>query len=286
VTRVHQTLLGAAGLMLQVGSWGFTVDAGYTAHEIAPEAGGGLGVRSLIAHASVARIFRDGDIATGVALRVGALNVYTLQESETLFTRAGISGEAGVVWKPRERSFRLALGGGLPVRTGALSYSCDPNDCAGYILPSEAIVPWDATVSAAWRFGPTPWNHHVDGAYRDERQLTVALELSMTGAVSNGYGMEAFAARQLQRSGRDISLTPRLGLESELIRGWLRLRAGTYREPSRFEGTTGRWHGTGGAEGRLFKFQLFGQERRVSLSIAADLASRYKNGGLSLGFWN
>jgi hypothetical protein len=286
VTSLRRSLLGGAGVMLQYGKWGLTLDGGYTAHEIAPEAGGGLGVRSLIAHLGLARTFVDEEIAIGVGLRAGALNVYTLEMQETLFTRAGVSGEAGAVWKPRERSFRLAISGALPVFTGALDYTCDPNNCAGYILPSDAVVPWQATLGAAWRFGPTPWNHKLEGTYRDERQLTVAVDLGFTGAVSNGFGMEAFAAKQLQASGRDITVTPRLGLESEIIRGWLRLRAGGYLEPSRFIGVTARWHGTAGAEGRLFAFRLFGEERRVSLSVAGDFAARYKNAGISLGFWN
>jgi hypothetical protein len=104
--------------------------------------------------------------------------------------------------------------------------------------------------------------------------------------VDQGFGMEAFAAKMLQRSGRTVSLTPRLGIESEVIKGWLRLRAGTYVEPSRFEETTPRWHGTGGVEVRLFAFHLGGHERRVSLSLAGDVAARYKNAGVSVGFWN
>jgi len=286
VTSVHRSLLGAAGLLLQYGPWGLSLDGGYTAHEIAPQAGGGLGVRSFIPHVALARTFADGDFAAGVGLRGGALNVYTLMGGDTLFTRFGLSGEGGVVWKPREQDFRAAIGGALPVHTGAVDYKCDPSNCDGYILPSDAVVPWSATVGGAWRFGPTPWNHQVGGAYRDERQLTVAVDVTFTGAVPNGYGMEAFAAKQLQPSGRDISVTPRLGLEAEVIRGWLRLRAGFYDEASRFAETSARPHGTGGAEVRLFAFHLAGHERRVSISLAGDFADRYKNGGLSIGFWN
>jgi hypothetical protein len=286
VTSVHRSLLGAAGLLLQYGKWGLTLDGGYTAHEIAPQAGGGLGVRSIIPHIALARTFLDGELSLGIGLRGGALNVYTLDQHQTLFTRAGGSGEAGVVWKPREQSFRLAFSGALPVYTGLVSYTCDPNNCAGYILPMDAIVPWSATAGGAYRIGPTPWNHRIVGAYRDERSLTVAFDLTVIGAVSQGYGMEAFAAKQLQASGHDPSFTPRLGLESEVIPGWLRLRAGSYREASRFAETTARWHVTGGLEGRVFAFHLGGHERRVSVSLAGDIASEYKNAGLSAGFWN
>jgi hypothetical protein len=286
VTSVHRSLLGAAGLLLQYGAWGLTIDGGYTAHEIAPEAGGGLGVRSIISHVALARAFLDGVLIAGLGVRGGALNVYTLDQGQTLFTRAGASAEGGVVWKPGEQSFRLAVSGALPVYTAGVSYGCDPNDCFGYILPKEAIVPWSTTVGAAWRFGPTPWNHKVDGVYRDERGLTIAIELVTVGAVSHGYGMEAFAAKQLQVSGASATFDPHLGLESEVIPGWLRLRAGTYVEASRFENTTARWHATAGLEGRAFAFHLGGHERRVSISLAGDIASRYKNAGLSLGFWN
>jgi hypothetical protein len=286
VTSLRRSLLGGAGLLLQYGPWGLTLDGGFTAHEIAPQAGGGLGVRSIIPHVALARTLLDDHLSVGVGVRGGLLDVYTLEQNQTLFAHAGASGEAGAVWKPRERSFRVALSGALPVYTRPITHDCDPNDCFSYFLPAQAIVPWSTTASAAWRLGPTPWNQRVQGAYRDERHLTIALALGIVGAVSNGYGLEAFAAKQLQVSGRDPSFTPRLGLESEVLPGWLRLRAGTYVEASRFENTTARWHGTGGLEVRLFAFHLGGHERRVALSLAGDFASRYKNAAISIGFWN
>jgi hypothetical protein len=287
VTDVRRSLLGAVGLLLQYGQWGLSLDGGYTAHEIAAQAGGGLGVRSLIAHVGLARTFLDQAVAAGVGMRIGGLNVYTLAaSSQTLFTRLGVSPDAGVVWMPKGSDFRLAASGGLPLATAPIQFNCDPNNCAGYILPSNAIVPWDATLGGAWRFGPTPWNEKVSGDYRDERQLTVAFELSFMGAVDNGYGMEAFAAKQLQASGRSVSVTPRLGLETEPIAGWLRLRAGSYLEASRFAETSARPHGTAGAQVRVVSFRLGGHERRVAVSAAADIAPRYKNLSISIGFWN
>jgi hypothetical protein len=290
VTSVHRSLLAATGLLLQYAQWGLSIDGGYTAHEIAADAGGGLGVRSLIGHIGLARTFLDQSISVGIGVRVGGPNVYTLDAShQTLFTRIGASPDGGVVWLPKGRDFRLAASGGLPFSTSPVQFHCDPNNpntCDGYTLPNDAIVPWDATFGGAWRFGPTPWNERIDGDYRDERQLTVALEVALIGAVDNGYGMEAFAAKELQVSGRNISPTPRLGLESEVIRGWLRLRAGSYLEASRFPETSARLHGTAGFEARVFAFRLGGHERRVSISAASDLAARYKNLALSVGFWN
>jgi hypothetical protein len=287
VTSYHRSLLGAAGILLQYGPWGLTLDGGYTAHEISPEAGGGLGVRSLIGHLALARTFLDESLSAGVGLRLGGLNVFTLTDSNQLFTQAGFSGEGGVVWLPKGQRFRVAFSGGLPIYTGALQFTnCDPNDCYGYILPSDAIVPWEATLGGAYQFAASPWNERVKESFRDERQLTLALDLAFTGAVPNGYGMEAFAGKQLQQSGRSTTVTPRLGVESEVIPGWLRLRVGTYLEPSRFPETDARWHATGGFEVRIVAFHLAGQERRVQISGAADVADRYKNLAFSIGFWN
>lgn len=287
VTSYHRSLLGAAGILLQYGTWGLTIDGGYTAHEIAAQEGGGLGVRSLIGHVSLARTFMDESLSAGVGLRLGGLNVFTQDGSNQLFTQAGLSGEGGVVWLPKGQRFRLAFSGGLPIHTGQLQFSnCDPNDCYGYILPSDAIVPWEATLGGAYQFAHSAWNERVNETFRDERQLTIAIDMAFTGAVPNGYGMEAFAAKQLQQSGRSTVVTPRLGLESEVIPGWLRLRAGTYLEPSRFPETDARWHATGGFEVRVVAFRLLGQERRVQVSGAADVASRYQNVGFSIGFWN
>ena len=96
-TNLRLSLLGAAGLLVQYGPWGVSVDGGYTAHEIAPQAGGGLGVRSLIAHATLARVFLDDSLSIGLGARAGGLDVYTLDGSHTLFTRGGVSAEAGVL---------------------------------------------------------------------------------------------------------------------------------------------------------------------------------------------
>ena len=287
VTSVHRSILSAAGLLLQYGQWGLSIDGGYTAQDISAEAGAGLGVRSIVGHIGLARTFLEQSISVGVGVRVGGPNVYTLDSShQTLFTRIGAAPDGGVIWLPRGRDFRLAVSGGLPFKTWPIRFNCDPYNCDRYILPSNAIVPWDATVGGAWRFGPTPWNERIEGDYRDERQLTVALELGLIGAIDNGYGMEAFAAKELQVSGRNISPTPRLGLESEVIRGWLKLRAGSYLEASRFPETSARPHGTAGFEVRVFAFRLGGHERRVSISAAGDLAPRYKNLALSVGFWD
>ena len=98
--------------------------------------------------------------------------------------------------------------------------------------------------------------------------------------------MEAFAAKQLQVSGRHVSATPRLGLSLEPFPRWLRLRARHLSRGLALSRDVRALACDRRCAGSLFSFRLGGHERRVSLSVAGDFASRYKNAGLSVGFWN
>ena len=136
-----------------------------------------------------------------------------------------------------------------------------------------------------WTIGPTAWNQPITTVFRDERALTLAADLVVTGATRNGYGIEAFSMQQLQRSGRAIAVSPRGGAEYEWLPGRLRLRGGSYWEPSRFDGVGGRLHFTIGAELAVWEFPLFGPHR-LRLTFTADEAARYRNIGASIGFWH
>jgi hypothetical protein len=276
----------APGLIFQIGAWGMALNVGYVRYEIAPEAGGGLGTRSIVPHLSVARYIETLSLTVGAGIRGALLNVYTREGSNGLFTNAGASGELGTVWQPRSVNLRLALAGALPVYTGTIQSTCDPLNCFGYILPEAAAAPWVLVVGSAYRISRSRWNQKVDTAFRDEYQVTLGFDLMFVGALDNAYSLEEFAAKRLQPSGRDATVSPHAGAEIEVIPGWLRLRGGSYFEPSRYPDVDGRWHGTAGTEVRLFGFKLGGTERRVSIQLAGDFAPRYHNVGASIGFWN
>jgi hypothetical protein len=158
-------------------------------------------------------------------------------------------------------------------------------DCQGYILPNEVDAPSRLVGGVAYRLGPTPWNQQLAGPFRDERAVTLAADLVLTGSTSNGYGLEAFGMQQLQRSGASITVSLRAGAEFEWLPGVLRVRGGSYWEPSRFDGIGGRVHVTIGAELAVLEFHLFGR-RRLQLTFTEDLASRYSNTGIAIGFWH
>jgi hypothetical protein len=108
----------------------------------------------------------------------------------------------------------------------------------------------------------------------------------VTGPSENAYGLESFGNHVLQRSGRHTSVSLRGGLEYEWLPGRLRLRGGSYWEPGRFVGVPGRLHVTFGLEVRVFQFGLWGKQRRGRVSLTSDVAERYTNGGISIGFWH
>ena len=85
-----------------------------------------------------------------------------------------------------------------------------------------------------------------------------------------------------------MSLSPRVGIESEPIPNWVVARVGSYLEPSRFDEGTARQHFTFGGDLKLGAFSpwgIFGDEV-WRLKLAVDLAPRYQNIGIGLGAWH
>jgi hypothetical protein len=126
-----------------------------------------------------------------------------------------------------------------------------------------------------------------EGNWPRER-ITVLGSLLITGASSNAVSLEGFTTKTQEFVGRNVSLTPRVGIESEPVSNWVHGRVGTYLEPSRFDDGTVRQHFTFGADVKLFKFSPFGifGDQVWRLNLSADLAPRYQNFGLGFGAWH
>lgn len=121
--------------------------------------------------------------------------------------------------------------------------------------------------------------------------VLVTASVQVLGPVSDAVGVESFLERRVQRSGQEPSISPRLGVETEAIPNFTRIRAGTYLEPSRFASNPNgsRLHGTFGVEQRLFPWDVFGllpegSVFRVTGSI--DVARAYLTWGLAIGMWH
>jgi hypothetical protein len=137
----------------------------------------------------------------------------------------------------------------------------------------------------------------IDEELRDrERRLArgyilVSTSLRISGSVSNAVGVESFLQRFVDRSGRRTVASPHLGLESEVIANWLKLRAGAYGEPTRFSNphSAPRLHTTFGFEQKLFPwnvFGLFGAGTAWRIQMAADFSASYFGWSGSVGVWH
>ena len=207
-------------------------------------------------------------------------------ECKSLFTIQGLGLEAGGTYIPRGQSWRI--GGSVSSRIiggTVVANNCDPMNCDGFVLPSEVRVPWRFAVGGAYRFADSDWNQVVGGDFRDEPAVTVVADLVVTGPTPGAYGLDAFSRQELERSGSDTVLSLRGGAEYEWVPGRLRVRGGSYWEPGRFDGVSGRLHGTFGIEVRVFEFQAWGR-RRGRITLTGDVAHRYDNVAVSIGFWH
>ena len=144
----------------------------------------------------------------------------------------------------------------------------------------SVVVPARGAVGVAWASEvlPTPLDRHP---------LLLAADLVIEAPVRDGVVPEAWLAGELRGRGEKTTLSPHFGAELEAVPDRLRLRAGTYREPPRAEGSVPRWHGTGDAELRTVKIRLRGEPVYLCLRNGVDLAQRYAQVQLlGLSFWH
>lgn len=285
-TNASTVTLGGS---LRVGSWGGAITASYHSTRIDYDASNqttALYARSLQLKAALAKWFPQLDMAMGADIVTALFDVYPDCAGCTqLFSLQGAGLEAGAQWIPRMQSFRL----GATVSSQIAGSNITIDDCnAGAIcmvLPDRVVAPAQLAAGFAYRWAETPWNRQVGGSFRDEVALTVVGDVVITGPSPDAYGLDAFGIGKLERSGRHNAVSVRGGVEYDWLPGRLRLRGGSYWEPNRFEGVPGRIHATFGIEGRVFEFQAWGR-RRGRITLTGDVASGYRNLGLSVGFWH
>ncbi len=113
------------------------------------------------------------------------------------------------------------------------------------------------------------------------RYLLLSADVLLYGPSSAAQSVAAFLTQEREPSGEKVSLGVRVGAESEIIDNWLKVRAGSYLEPSRTRDGTYRPHLTAGSDVHLGGF--WGYEFRGTGTI--DLAPRYFNWGVAVGLW-
>jgi hypothetical protein len=191
-----------------------------------------------------------------------------------------------VAWRERERQRRrvreLGAARRKGVDMGAAARAIDAD------LATEAALDQLHLETARRRV-----DRELARRYEELERLHVLLSASIlvTGPVENAVGIESFLERTVQRSGETIVFSPRLALETEPIPRWLKLRAGTYVEPTRFADNDkgARVHGTIGLDQKLFHWEVFdlypdGTHWRASASL--DAARSYFGWSVAIGVWH
>jgi hypothetical protein len=120
-----------------------------------------------------------------------------------------------------------------------------------------------------------------------ERILLLASVL-FTGQSADAVSVEGFLDQRVETVGRQLTVSPRLGLEAEPLQKEVVLRTGSYVEPSRYEGSAARQHFTFGGDIRLVPLTFWGlfPDDPWKLGLMVDLAPRYTNYGFGFGFWH
>lgn len=135
-----------------------------------------------------------------------------------------------------------------------------------------------------------------DARWRIERDLVamnrfyvqVAGSMVVSGAVDGAVGVESLVTQTVDRSGEQAVVSMRVGVESGVVPEYLKLRAGTYLEPTRFQDSAPRLHGTLGVDVKLARWDVFGlwpSDYMWRLGLGGDAAHRYYTWGVTIGGW-
>lgn len=251
---------------------------------------------------AIAYGYFDGQLQLGAGLRVLGFSFGGNRGSVPL--TAGIGYTAGFIVKPTGQQYRVGAAIEQPINAEVAS---DDGSAATIVH-----VPWTASLGFAYQFGRRKLNRkfvtasdrarqHTAGREPSREQEKAAAEvlfqeyqadqtwyllLSTELALIQGIGdVSVGGAAALHRT----LVSPRLGIETEVVPRWLRLRAGSYLELATTEQGHSRMHGTGGVDIKLFEWSAFGLVGPFDywqLSLAADGARSYLNTSFSIGFWH
>ncbi len=257
-----------------------------------------------VVHLNMAYGFLDGQLLLGAGPRlVGMSFAGGGNSSSGLIGTAGLGYETGVIVKPTHAKYRIAA---------AVKSAIDAQLKNEGAPDTTVHVPWEVAVGLAYQFGRRPLNPPLITAQEIAKQTTRGSEpskLELERAEEELF--QSYQKRQrwyllvsselsVIEGGGPVGLTgetamdrpvisPRLGVESEVIAHHLRVRAGSYYEPALIAGTRSRVHGTGGFDVRLFEWSVFGLVSPFDywqLSVGADAARSYLNTSFSIGFWH
>lgn len=269
-------------------------------------------------HLVGAHAFFDGQLMLGAGLGTYSINLSLPQTAgENQATAATVSGssiQVGATWSPTDLPVRV--GGGLRVGfeddAGAVPQGVDADAdgnyvARGYVLPRKVLPPTELHLGVAtqlfqrlnqqWVVPRTRLGDRRAAARRKALEdnpeprghLLIAAGVKVTLPVDDAVGIDSFLKQEVERSGRYASFSPRLGIEGEPWIDMLKLRAGTYLEPTRFASSSPRLHWTAGTAIHIpVEWNIFGladDGTTFRIGGAVDRAARYFGWSASVGIW-
>ena len=122
---------------------------------------------------------------------------------------------------------------------------------------------------------------------REKTLLSAGVKITLPN--EDAVGVDSFLTQVVERSGQFVTVQPQLGVETEVLPGYVVIRAGSYLEPSRFKEGLERVHFTGGADVHIpVQWDIFGlvdEETTFRVGGAIDRTARYFAWGLTGGIW-
>jgi hypothetical protein len=253
-------------------------------------------------HASLA-----GAVALGRDDFILGFGIYSAQaifnhkgEGDWFYGNTGVALD--ILYRPLGRPYRLGLSIRPELRGPWKPQQGQAPVIAGRRLYSAVVSPSTVSLGVSWRMGkgaelynrlsPAARQQMLEGNYfaevppevdsqATEGRWLFSVQADLLSSVENAVSVHSFTAlTPAERVGGSALVQPRAGVEYEPFLGRLRLRMGTFIEPSPFEGHSARPHLTGGFELFLFRYL---DDWAVTASF--DFSRRYSDFGISVGFW-
>ncbi|MFL5321439.1 MAG: hypothetical protein ACJ790_17390 [Myxococcaceae bacterium] len=255
-----------------------------------------------VSHTALAAALSLGDDEFLIAFGLYAANAYlATPHDEWTYGNTGTSFD--FLYRPRHRNYRIGASVKPQVEGPWRQKPGQPAQIDGRQIFGSVVSPASLSIGASWRLGegarnynqlsPAGYDAAVAGLESGELppdkpdpnapsgSLLISAQVDLIGPVDNAVNLLSFVnGEQPQTVGNTAYVVPRVGAEHETIEGRLRTRLGSYIEPSYFADSTPRPHLTGGAE--VFVLHYLDD---WAVSASFDVAPRYYNVGLSIGFW-
>ncbi len=288
---------GQIGLSYQRGRYGVAVFGG--GWDLAAPRDGVGSVEMEISEGSLAAggSFRRDTLVLGASVTVVSGVVRVVSAAAAAPVQVEYSGSTvrlGALLRPRGSAWRL----GAALRAGAVAKALGDRAAVPVATPAEFVFPWMLSLGAARWIGPNAartnepppfeleqhpeWGPGPEWQETRVRPVLVSVQLDVVGPTPGAVALESalVPSADARASGETASVVLRAGAEWEALPERFRVRGGTYLEPSR-TGASPRPHGTFGLEVRVpFPW------RDLQLGLSGDVAARFQNVSLSLGFWS